>query len=229
MMLRCESLRKSFAGPEGEEAVTVLRGISFSVNRQETVAIAGPSGSGKSTLLHIIGTLDVPDQGSVFLDDNDLFGLSENDRARLRNSSIGFVFQFHHLLPQCSVLENILLPTLPRSSALSKKEAAERADYLLERTGLFPRRNYRPPRLSGGELQRASVARALINKPLLLLADEPTGSLDSATSEKLTRLLLDLNREEETALIVVTHSLELAACMERRYHLKNGKLEKDGR
>jgi lipoprotein-releasing system ATP-binding protein len=228
MLLTCNHVQKTYNTPDRAHTVMVLEDINLSVERGETVAILGPSGSGKSTLLNIIGILDLPTAGTIHIERKDPLTLSEKERARLRNRTIGFVFQFHHLLPQCTVLENILIPTLPRSAPLTKEKARKRAYYLLDRIGLSTHTFYRPGRLSGGESQRVSVARALINKPHLLLADEPTGSLDTKSSQSMTELLLELNREEGTALIVVTHSGDLARRMERLYYLKNGRLEKDG-
>jgi ABC-type lipoprotein export system ATPase subunit len=197
------------------------------VEAGESIAVVGPSGSGKSTLLNIIGTLDRPCSGAVLLDRSDIFALSEMERSLLRNLHIGFIFQMHHLLPQCTVLENVLLPTIParRMKHHTKGGAEARARNLLERVGLGERMDHRPGQLSGGECQRAAVVRALINKPKLLLADEPTGSLDGSSSENLGRLLMELNEEEQVTLIVVTHSMDLAKRMGRIYRLRDGRLE----
>jgi lipoprotein-releasing system ATP-binding protein len=189
------------------------------------VAIVGPSGSGKSTLLHIIGTLDRPTAGRVLLEGRDLATLTALEVAVVRNRQIGFIFQGHYLLPQCTVLENVLVPTLadPGDSA-ARDNAAKRAERLLTRVGLADRVSHRPGQLSGGERQRAAVVRALINQPALLLADEPTGSLDHMSADELTQLLAELNREEKVTLIVVTHARDLAHQMNRVLELKNGRL-----
>ena len=184
----------------------------------------GPSGSGKSTLLNIIGTLDRPTAGTLFLDGDDLLGLSADEIAPVRNRKIGFVFQLHHLLPQCTILENVLIPTLAAATKGRNDEARSRAERLLDRVGLGARKLKRPGQLSGGERQRAAVVRALINQPRLLLADEPTGSLDRASAENLRKLLIDLNRDEGVALIVVTHSLEIARGLDRIYEMRDGSL-----
>lgn len=207
----------------GTVPIPVLRAASLRVERGETVALVGPSGSGKSTLLNLLGTLDTPDSGSVFLCGQDVTRLDAQGLARVRNRDLGFIFQSHHLLPQCSVLENVLLPTLANLGH-SPAQAEERARRLLDRVGLGPRLDHLPGQLSGGERQRAAVVRALIQSPQVVLADEPTGALDRANAESLGRLLVDLNREEGMALVVVTHSLELAHQMSRIVELKDGAL-----
>ena len=203
--------------------VTVLRAASLLVNRGETVALVGPSGSGKSTLLNLLGTLDTPDSGSVWIGGRDVTRLDAKDLARVRNRDVGFIFQSHHLLPQCSVLENVLLPTLA-DHGHPPAAAQERARRLLDRVGLGPRLGHLPGQLSGGERQRVAVVRALIQSPQVVLADEPTGALDRANADALGRLLVELNREEGLALVVVTHSLELARQMSRIVELKDGAL-----
>jgi lipoprotein-releasing system ATP-binding protein len=214
-------VRKTY-GPGGT-GTEVLRGVSFAIRRGESVAVVGPSGSGKSTLLNIIGTLDRPTSGSVRLEGRELAGLDDGELARLRNRKIGFVFQFHHLLPQCTLLENVLVPTLVlRGQAAG---AADRARRLLDRVGLSHRLGHHPGQLSGGECQRAAVVRALINQPGLVLADEPTGSLDHSGSEKLADLMVELNREEGVTLIVVTHSAALAGRMGRVLAIEDGRLK----
>ena len=207
----------------GTVPIPVLRAASLRVERGETVALVGPSGSGKSTLLNLLGTLDTPNSGSVFLCGQDVTRLDAQGLARVRNRDLGFIFQSHHLLPQCSVLENVLLPTLANLGH-SPAQAEERARRLLDRVGLGPRIDHLPGQLSGGERQRAAVVRALIQSPQVVLADEPTGALDRANAESLGRLLVDLNREEGMALVVVTHSLELARQMSRIVELKDGAL-----
>lgn len=216
-------LREVSKSYPGGVPITVLRAASLCVNRGETVALVGPSGSGKSTLLNLLGTLDTPDSGSVWIGGRDVTRLEATELARVRNHSVGFIFQSHHLLPQCSVLENVLLPTLAEH-VRSNPDAETRARRLLDRVGLGPRLGHLPGQLSGGERQRAAVVRALIQSPQVVLADEPTGALDRANAEALGRLLVELNREEGLALVVVTHSLELARQMSRIVELKDGAL-----
>ena len=199
-----------------------LSDIDFDIKKGEYVAISGPSGCGKTTLLSILGLLDTPSGGEYTLAGESVARLAPVDRARVRNRQIGFIFQDHHLLPQCTVLENVLIPTLPGAGANAETEA--RARELLARVGLAERIAHRPAQLSGGERQRVAVCRALINRPALLLADEPTGNLDRSTAEAVGSLLLDLNREQNTLLICVTHSAELAGRFPRHSELKDGKL-----
>jgi lipoprotein-releasing system ATP-binding protein len=206
----------------GAGGVSVLKGVSLEVKRGESLAIIGPSGSGKSTLLNLIGTLDRATAGEVLLAGRDLSKLDDLQLATVRNRQIGFVFQAHHLLPQCTVLENVLVPTLPNADRASRASAPQRAERLLKRVGLGERLTHRPGQLSGGERQRVAVVRALINQPQLLLADEPTGALDRASAEQLAQLLLELNREEGVTLIVVTHALDLARKLGRVMELKDG-------
>ncbi len=223
-LLELTDIYKRYDSPGIASATEVLKGLSLQVDAAESVAIVGPSGSGKSTLLNIIGSLDKPTSGRVMLNGQDLSQQDEKSLAAIRSRQIGFVFQLHHLLPQCTVLENVLVPTL----VTDRDGAAERAQRLLERVGLTGRVSYRPGQLSGGERQRVAVVRALINAPKLLLADEPTGSLDQAASDNLAELMVELNREEGTALIVVTHSTDLAGRMDRMLELTDGVLvEKD--
>ncbi len=223
--LELKEIRKSFPHPAGKEGIDILCGIDLRLSRGGALALVGPSGSGKSTLLNIAGTLDSPSSGQVLLEGRDLAGLPEQERARIRNREIGFVFQLHHLLPQCTVLENVLVPALARSAPAPAERLRPRAEHLLQRVGLADRQAHFPAQLSGGELQRVAVARALIHSPKLLLADEPTGSLDLSSAEELARLLLELNREEDTALMVATHSHRLAAAIGTIYSLRNGRLE----
>jgi lipoprotein-releasing system ATP-binding protein len=215
-----ENIRKEF--PTRAESVVVLRGASLELSRGENLAILGPSGSGKSTLLYIIGTLDRPNAGKISLQGADPFTLDEPQLADFRNDKIGFVFQDHHLLPQCSVLENVLMPTMAHTSG--QDGYAERARMLIERVGLSDRIEHRPAELSGGERQRVAVARALIHKPVLLLADEPTGNLDRSTAAAIGKLLVELQRQENTMMIAVTHSAELATMFDRRVELDVGQL-----
>ncbi len=194
----------------------MLSGVSFTLSLGDAVAITGPSGSGKSTLLHILGALDTPSSGSVTLDGADPFKLDEKALAAFRNEMVGFVFQDHCLLPQCSVLENVLTPTLV---SRSNSDRTERARMLLDQVGLTERLDHRPAELSGGEKQRVALARALINEPVLLLCDEPTGNLDSKSAETVASLLLELHARQKTILVVVTHSAELAARFPIRYEM----------
>jgi len=204
-----------------QSPIDVLRGIELDVAPGDSVAVLGPSGSGKTTLLQLIGALDTPDAGTVVLDGQDLDQLDETGRRLLRSRRIGFVFQLHHLLPQLTVLENVLVPAWAAEDAESHLADARR---LLDRVGLWPRRDHRPAQLSGGECQRVALARALLLRPPLLLADEPTGSLDHAGAAALSELLVELNREEGATLIVATHSRELAARLSRRLLLQDGVL-----
>jgi lipoprotein-releasing system ATP-binding protein len=224
LLLRLTRVTKRYEAPDKAGGLIVLNDVSLDLSRRESLAIVGPSGSGKSTLLHIIGTLDRPTSGSVSLNGQDLGALNDQQLALVRNRQIGFVFQSHYLLPQCSVLENVLVPTLADDDAAQRDGAAERAARLLKRVGLGERLSHRPGELSGGERQRVAVVRALINQPQLLLADEPTGSLDQTSARELGQLLLDLNREEGVTLIVVTHARELAQRMARVLELKQGQL-----
>jgi lipoprotein-releasing system ATP-binding protein len=209
--------------PTRAEPLVILRGVGFELRSGQNLAVLGPSGCGKSTLLTIVGTLDAPTSGRVSLDGVNPFGLDERRLAAFRNHKIGFVFQDHHLLPQCSVLENVLVPTL--ANGRTPQAAIERARMLLDRVGLSNRLDHLPAELSGGERQRTAIARALVNRPSLLLADEPTGNLDRSTAANVGRLLLDLQAQEQTMLVVVTHSLELAGLFERRLELNEGRLE----
>ncbi len=218
-----ENLRKQFATRAGP--LTVLDGVDLSLPSGESVAILGPSGSGKSTLLHIVGTLDTPTAGTVRLGDTDPFALGEKGMAEFRNRSIGFVFQEHYLLPELSVLENVLIPVLATQTI-----AAEQRDWameLIERVGLADRADHRPGELSGGERGRVAIARSLVCKPMLLLADEPTGNLDPRTAASVMELLLKLQTQTGTMLIVVTHSEAVAPLLDRRMYLEEGRLVED--
>lgn len=221
MSLNVENLHKEY--PTRSGPLVVLSGIQLTLDSGEAMAVMGPSGSGKSTLLHIIGTLDSPTRGQVSLDDVNPFSLSEQELAEFRNRHVGFVFQDHHLLPQCTVLENVLIPTLVTPNA-NRQLADQEARRLLDRVGLATRLDHRPAELSGGERQRAAIARALINHPKLLLADEPTGNLDRKTAHAVGELLTELHRQENTTLIVVTHSPELANLFSRRAEMNDGRL-----
>jgi lipoprotein-releasing system ATP-binding protein len=224
-VLSAKSISKSYPTPRG--ALTILTDVSLTLNRGEAVAIMGPSGSGKSTLLYILGALDAPSSGSLTIDGQNPFALGEPQQAAFRNRSIGFVFQDHSLLPQCSVLENVLAPTLvaPPSDAAAGNDQV-RARELIAQVGLGDRLDHRPGELSGGEKQRAAVARALIRDPLLLLCDEPTGNLDRASADTVASLLLDLHRRRQTTLVVVTHSAALAERFPVRYEMNAGTLSR---
>jgi lipoprotein-releasing system ATP-binding protein len=221
MSLVAAKLAKEY--PTRSGPLSVLRDINLTLDRGEAVAIMGPSGSGKSTLLHLLGTLDRPTGGQVTLDGTDPFALTESELSSFRNRRIGFVFQDHHLLPQCSVLENVLIPTLvSRGTDPQQTEAYARS--LLERVGLGDRLDHRPAELSGGERQRVAVARALVLRPTLLLADEPTGNLDRKNARVVGELLLNLHRDENNILIVVTHSSELAKLFPQCWQMNDGTL-----
>ena len=219
-----EHVSKSYCSPGAGSQIRVLQDVCLSVAAGASLAVMGPSGSGKSTLLNIVGALDRPSSGTALLNGRDLSSLTDRELALLRNVDIGFVFQLHHLLPQCTVLENILLPTIPCRRGRAAAAVMETALRLLDRVGLKHRANHRPGELSGGERQRTAVARALVNRPGLVLADEPTGSLDRASAHDIGRLLVDLNREENVTLIVVTHSTELAGAVGRQMELSEGVL-----
>jgi len=222
MSLLVENLSKDY--PTRSGPLSILRAVSLTLQRGESLAVMGPSGSGKSTLLHLLGTLDTPTSGRVMLDGTDPFTLPEGELAAFRNRRIGFVFQDHHLLPQCSVLENVLVPTLvSRESKPAETEAYARQ--LLDQVGLAHRLDHRPAELSGGERQRVAVARALVLKPSLLLADEPTGNLDRTSARTIGEMLLELHRQQQTILVVVTHSMDLARTFPRVLEMNDGTLQ----
>ena len=225
MLLELRNISKKYEIPSGEGHTTVLRDISLQITQGESVAVVGPSGSGKSTLLNIIGALDKPTSGVVTFAGKNLADLDDAELSQIRNQEIGFVFQLHHLLPQCTVFENVLIPTIPPGLEKEDEDVQERARNLLGGVGLEKHKDYFPAQLSGGEMQRVAVIRALINRPKLVLADEPTGSLDRESSENLGQLLVKVNKEEGTTLITVTHSIEIARLMDKVYRLKDGILE----
>jgi len=226
MLLSLEQINKGFGNRDDANFRSVLNDLSLEVEEGEQIAILGPSGSGKTTLLNLVGGLDTPDEGVVRFRGEDITGYSSRQIDQFRNRQIGFVFQFHHLLPQCTLLENILIPTLVQSDRSSRAKSVERAGILMKRVGIWDLRDKLPGILSGGECQRAAVVRAMINAPSILLADEPTGALDSENVEVMANLLLELNGEDGLTLMVVTHSLELARKMGRTLEISNGKLHK---
>ena len=219
-ILEARNVHKSFK--QGPVTLEVLQGVAMSVATGERIAIVGASGSGKTTLLQILGGLDRPTTGHVLVDGKDIHEQSEQERGALRNRALGFVYQFHHLLPEFSALENVAMPLLIRRMKVA--DARARARRLLDRVGLAQRLNHRPDQLSGGERQRAAVARALVTEPKIVLADEPTGNLDGTNAEAVFALMLELNRELRTSLIVVTHDMRLATRMERIYAIEKGVL-----
>jgi lipoprotein-releasing system ATP-binding protein len=220
VLLETKDLTKHFS--EGELRVDVLKGINFSINKNESVAIIGASGSGKSTLLHLLGGLDTPDKGDIVINGKNISVLNDEQRGEMRNKHLGFIYQFHHLLPEFSALENVAMPLLIRRS--NEKEALDKAAALLEKVGLKDRVQHRPGELSGGERQRAAIARALVTEPACILADEPTGNLDEKTADQVFELILELNQSLGTSLIMVTHNLELSKRVDRVVELKEGML-----
>jgi ABC-type lipoprotein export system ATPase subunit len=225
MICTLNNITKTYPSPSGNERITVLSDVSVAVDRGSSVAITGPSGSGKTTLLHIAAAMDQPDSGSVTIDGTCLSDFGSDQLALLRNRKIGMVFQKHYLLPQLTLLENVLIPSLPFQTKESKAMSLERAQHLIKRMGLEKRSHHFPSQLSGGECQRTALARALINSPSLLCADEPTGSLDRTAAREIGALLNEINKEEQTALLVVTHSEELASTMNHVLGLCDGTLK----
>ena len=225
MLLQLDQISKSFGLSSEQSRRNVLNELSFTVDEGESIAILGPSGSGKTTLLNLIGGLDHPDSGDVIFRGENISRFSDREIDRYRNEQVGFVFQFHHLLPQCTLLENVLIPTLVIRDKGARSQLLDRARELMKRVGIWEYRDKLPGKLSGGECQRAAVVRAMINTPSLLLADEPTGALDSENVGNMSELLLELNRNDGLTLLVVTHSTELAQRMDKTFQLVEGKLK----
>ena len=219
-VVRCESVTKTFR--EGSLNVPVLKGIDLEIAASEQLAVVGTSGSGKSTLLHILGGLSEPSSGKVIVDGQDINSLSQAKRGMLRNEALGFVYQFHHLLPEFTALENVAMPLLIRRT--NPDEALDQAREILAKTGLSSRLDHKPGELSGGERQRAAIARAMVTRPRCIMADEPTGNLDSATAQSIHELLMELNREAGTSLVVVTHDMGLAEKIGRVVRIEDGEL-----
>lgn len=224
MLLQLQNIIKGYGEPGTHSYRPVLKDLNFELKQGEKVAIIGPSGSGKTTLLNLIGALDQPESGSIFFDGKDITGYSKTELASFRNKQLGFVFQMHHLMPQLSLWENVLLPLLPQGNKISK-EQKDWAEYLIKKVGIWEQRDQKPSEMSGGECQRTAVVRALINKPKLILADEPTGALDEENANALTELLKKLSVEEGVTLVTVTHSAVLAEQMDKKVILRKGKLE----
>jgi ABC-type lipoprotein export system ATPase subunit len=225
MLLKLENISKGYGNRSDATFRPVLDKLSLEVTDGERVAVLGPSGSGKTTLLNLIGGLDHPDEGTIDFGGEEISRYTEPEMERFRNRSIGFVFQFHHLLPQCTLLENVMIPTLVDKDRGTKEDKTRRAGELMKRVGIWEYRDKLPGKLSGGECQRAAVVRAMINNPRLLLADEPTGALDRDNVENMAELLLELNKQDGLTLLVVTHSIDLARRMGKILELRNGRLE----
>lgn len=221
MLLHLKDITKGYGAPGTHSYRAVLDHLDLIIEKGSKLAIIGPSGSGKTTLLNLIGALDLPDSGEVIFDGKNITSYTKNELAEFRNRHLGFVFQLHHLMPQLTLWENVLLPVLPQGKV--NRETTEWAEYLIKKVGIWEQRHQKPSEMSGGECQRTAVVRALINKPELILADEPTGALDEANAAALTELLIKLSEEEKVTLVTVTHSDEMAASMDKKYILKNGK------
>ncbi len=222
MLLQLKSISKGYGEQNTHSFRPVLKELNLEVGKGQKISIVGPSGSGKTTLLNMIGALDVPDSGEVIFNQKNITRYSAKELANFRNQHLGFIFQLHHLMPQLSLWENVLLPLLPQGKIT--KEQKDWAEHLIKKVGIWEQRSQKPSEMSGGECQRTAVVRALINKPELILADEPTGALDEDNAIALSDLLIQLSEEENVTLMTVTHSTELAAKMDKKYVLKNGKL-----
>ncbi len=223
MLLQLKNISKGYGQKGTHSFRPVLKELTLEIEKGEKIAIIGSSGSGKTTLLNLIGALDLPDSGEVIFDGKNITGYSKKELPIFRNQHLGFIFQLHHLMPQLTLWENVLLPLLPQGNI--SKEQKEWAEYLIKKVGIWEQRNQKPSEMSGGECQRTAVVRALINKPKLILADEPTGALDEVNATALSELLIQLSNEEKVTLVTVTHSTELAEKMDKKLVLKNGKLE----
>lgn len=223
MLLQLQNITKGYGQPGTHSYRPVLKELNLELSQGEKVAIIGPSGSGKTTLLNLIGALDLPETGKVFFEGNDITGYSKTELADFRNKKLGFIFQMHYLMPQLTLWENVLLPLLPQGNKISK-EQKDWAEHLIRKVGIWEQRSQKPSEMSGGECQRTAVMRALINKPKLILADEPTGALDEDNAAALSELLIQLSKEENVTLVTVTHSTELAARMDLKYALHSGQL-----
>jgi len=221
-MIESNNIHKVYKQPSSE--LHVLKGISLMVKKGEVMAIVGPSGAGKSTLLHILGGLDKPNEGQVIIEDEDVYGLSERSRGRLRNKKIGFIFQFYHLLPEFTALENVILPGMIDANGSHWEDLKDKGLALLDRVGLKERPHHRPNELSGGEQQRVAIARALINEPQVILCDEPTGNLDSESGKEIINLLMEFNVKNSQTLIIVTHDEEIAVRSNRIVHIRDGRV-----
>lgn len=224
MILQGKEIRKTYI--QDKNKLDVLRGVDVSIDAGEVVAVVGPSGAGKSTLLHILGGLDEPSNGEVMLDGENLYKLKDKQRAKVRNEKIGFVFQFYHLLPEFNAIENVMIPGFVKGD-VSRKEVHKRAKSLLEQLGLEKRLKHKPYQLSGGEQQRVAIARALLNKPKIILSDEPTGNLDSKSGKEIIKLLMNLNYVSQQTIMIVTHDESIAKQCHRTIHMRDGLLEKD--
>lgn len=222
VLLTARNIHKKYQ--QGTSELPILKGVDLDVSMGEVLALVGPSGAGKSTLLHILGGLDKPNEGDVLLEGKSIYTVNDTERARVRNRQVGFVFQFYHLLPEFTALENVALPALITSGVAKPQASQVRAQELLEKVGLKDRVTHRPHELSGGEQQRVAIARALTNKPKIVLCDEPTGNLDSQSGEAIIELLLDLNKSENQTLVIVTHDEKIAARSNRVVRIKDGKL-----
>jgi lipoprotein-releasing system ATP-binding protein len=222
MLLQLKNISKGYGEPGAHSFRAVLSDLDLEIKKGERLSIVGPSGSGKTTLLNLIGALDQPDSGEIFFEGTNITAYSKKELAEFRNKHLGFVFQLHHLMPQLTLWENVLLPVLPLGRVTKAQE--EWAEYLIRKVGIWEQKDQKPSEMSGGECQRTAVVRSLINKPELILADEPTGALDEKNAAALTELLLSLSKEEGVTLVTVTHSAELSGKMDRKLTLKNGKL-----
>lgn len=223
MLLKLQNISKGYGEPGTHSFRPVLGDLNLEIEKGDKISIVGPSGSGKTTLLNLLGTLDIPDKGKIYFNKSDITAYSKKELAAFRNQHLGFIFQMHHLMPQLTLWENVLLPLFPSGRKITG-EQKNWAEHLIKKVGIWEQRNQKPSEMSGGECQRTAVVRALINKPELILADEPTGALDENNANALSELLVQLSNEEGVTLITITHSADLASQMDKKYLLKNGKL-----